>query len=77
VNGDDADRERAVDRRDQGLEHALGRDAERLARLKAIGPGARVVGILVQGEADLRPLERDRRRGTSSSHVGNVSNHGR
>jgi hypothetical protein len=77
VHRDDADRERAVHRGDQGLEHPLGRDAERLARLEAVGPGARVVRVLVQGKSDLRALEGDRRRGTSSSHPGNVSLHGR
>jgi acyl-CoA dehydrogenase len=53
---------------DQRLEHAVRRDAERLAGLAAVGLGPRVVGVFVHGKRDLRPLERRRRRRPASRH---------
>src|SRR6185437_1341998 len=74
VHWHDAYREdAAVDRCHQRLEYALRRHAKRLAGLKAVRPGPRVMVVLVQGERDLRPVEGDRRRGTASSHEPHLS----
>ena len=60
--------QRAVDLGDERLEHAVRRDAERLAGLGAVGLVPRVVGVLVQRERDLGPFQRRRRRRPASRH---------
>jgi hypothetical protein len=68
VHRDDAHGQRPVHRGDQRLEHALRRDAERLAGLQAVGVVPRVMRVLVQRERDLRPFEGESRRRAASSH---------
>ena len=60
--------QRPVHLGDQRLEHAVRRDAERLAGFGAVGLVPRVVGVLVQRERDPGPLERHRRRRPASRH---------
>ena len=59
--GHDGDGERAVDLREQRLEHAGRRDPERLRGLEAVRRRGRVVDVRVDGERDPGPRERDGR----------------
>ena len=52
LDGHDGDGQRAVDVRDERLEHACGIQAELLDRLEPVGLGTRVVPVLVHAEGD-------------------------